>query len=115
MWAGEQPIINGTGEQTRDYVFVGDVARANLLALESDIARGEFNIGTGIETSVNNLFSQLKSFAGSKVQELHGEAKKGEQFRSVLSWDKAGNELGWKPLVSLKEGLEKTSAYFQPA
>ncbi len=113
MAAGEQPVINGTGEQTRDYVYVGDVARANLLALENNAAKGEFNIGTGIETSVNTLFAQLKLFIGAKTEKLHGEAKKGEQFRSVLFCGKARKELGWEPLVSVKEGLEKTAAYFQ--
>ena len=112
MIAGEQPIINGSGEQTRDYVFVEDVARANLLSLERDVL-GEFNIGTGIETTVNDLFEEIKGLCRSNVKKLHGEAKKGEQFRSVLDCSKAERELGWNPRVSLKEGLNRTVAFFK--
>lgn len=110
--AGDQPIINGNGEQTRDYVFVEDVARANILILEKDII-GEFNIGTGIETTVNRLFEEIKTLAGSKVKGVHREAKKGEQFRSVLDWSKAKRELGWNPEISLKDGLKLTFAFFR--
>ena len=112
MLAGDQSIINGSGEQTRDYVFVEDVARANALTLEKDVF-GEFNIGTGIETTVNSLFREIKTLAESKVKGVHGEAKKGEQFRSVLDWSKAKRGLGWNPEVSLKEGLKRTIAFFQ--
>lgn len=112
MLAGDQSIINGSGEQTRDYVFVEDVARANALTLEKDVI-GEFNIGTGIETTVNGLFREIKTLAGSKVKGVHREAKKGEQFRSVLDWSKAKRELGWNPEVSLKEGLKRTLAFFK--
>lgn len=112
MLAGDQPIINGSGEQTRDYVFVEDVARANALTLEKDVI-GEFNIGTGIETTVNSLFREIRTLAGSKVKGVHREGKKGEQFRSVLDWSKAKRELGWNPEVSLKEGLKRTLAFFQ--
>ncbi|MEW6616188.1 MAG: NAD-dependent epimerase/dehydratase family protein [Thermodesulfobacteriota bacterium] len=112
MLAGDQPVINGSGEQTRDYVFVEDVARANILTLQRDVF-GEFNIGTGIETTVNSLFAEIKTLAESKVKAVHGEAKKGEQFRSVLDWSKAKRELGWEPGVSLKEGLGRTLAFFQ--
>ena len=112
MIAGDQTIINGNGEQSRDYVFVEDVARANILTLEKDII-GEFNIGTGIETTVNSLFEEIKTLAGSKVKAVHREAKKGEQFRSVLDWSKAKRELGWNPEISLKDGLKLTFAFFQ--
>jgi UDP-glucose 4-epimerase len=112
MLAGDQPIINGNGEQTRDYVFVEDVARANALTLEKDVV-GEFNIGTGIEITVNGLFEEIKTLAGSEVKGVHGEAKKGEQFRSVLDWSKAKRGLGWNPEVSLKKGLKRTLAFFQ--
>ena len=112
MLAGDRPIINGNGEQTRDYVFVEDVTRANILALQRDVF-GEFNIGTGAETTVNSLFEEIKTLAGSKVKGVHGEAKKGEQFRSVLDWSKAKTGLGWNPEVSLKEGLKRTIAFFR--
>lgn len=112
MIAGGQPIINGNGEQTRDYVFVEDVARANVLALEKDVI-GEFNIGTGIEATVNSLFEEIKTLAEYKVKGVYREAKKGEQFRSVLDWSKAKRELGWNPEISLKDGLKLTFAFFQ--
>lgn len=112
MLAGDQPIINGSGEQTRDYVFVEDVARANALTLEGDVI-GEFNIGTGIETTVNGLFREIKTLAESEVKSVYRKAKKGEQFRSVLDWSKAKRGLGWNPEVSLKEGLKQTLAFFR--
>jgi UDP-glucose 4-epimerase len=112
MLAGEQPIINGTGEQTRDFVFVKDVAGANLMALNSDMI-GEVNISTEKETSVNQLFSILKSITGSSASEKHGPPLPGEQMRSVLSCEKAKKALGWYPKTSLKEGLEETVQFFK--
>ena len=112
MLRGEQPVINGDGAQTRDYVYVGDVVRANVLALTS---RGSavFNIGTGTETSVNAVFGELKLITGSGCAEAHREAKKGEQLRSVLSSAKIRTELGWLPGVRLREGLRDTVEYFR--
>lgn len=112
LLSGGQPIINGDGKQTRDYVFVSDVVRANVLSLQY---RGSavFNIGTGIETDVNSLFHQLKKAIHARADEQHGPAKKGEQLRSVLSSAKIQKELGWKPLVSMEEGLQRTVEYFR--
>ncbi|MFH0989598.1 MAG: NAD-dependent epimerase/dehydratase family protein [bacterium] len=112
LFQGEQPIINGEGKQTRDYVFVGDVVKANLCALSystSDI----FNIGTGIETDVNALFRHIRGFIGSNYEELHGPAKAGEQLRSVISSAKAKALLGWQPTVKLDEGLRITVDSFR--
>jgi UDP-glucose 4-epimerase len=109
---GEQPVINGDGKQTRDYVFVGDVVRANVLALthpSSDI----FNIGTGVENDVNTLFRTIKKFSGATCEEKHGEAKMGEQMRSVIDHSKAKRILGWEPTVILDEGLKKTVEFFR--
>jgi UDP-glucose 4-epimerase len=109
---GDQPIINGDGKQTRDYVFVGDLVRANVMALtyeKSDV----FNIGTGQENDVNTLFRLLKKFTGSPVEEAHGPAKTGEQLRSCLSYAKAEKILGWKPEVNLNRGLQLTVEYFR--
>ena len=108
----DQPIINGDGKQTRDYVSVIDVVRANLKAIvfeESDI----FNIGTGIETDVNKIFKIINEKTGNKAKEKHGPAQKGEQRRSVISYKKAEEVLGWKPVVNLEEGLEKTIDFFR--
>lgn len=112
LLAGQQPIINGDGKQTRDYVFVGDVVRANVLALNCE-GSNVFNIGTGVESDVNQLFHHLKKSANSSAEEKHGEAKKGEQMRSVLSSAKIEKQLGWKPSVPLAEGLQRTVEYFR--
>ncbi|MEW6407332.1 MAG: NAD-dependent epimerase/dehydratase family protein [Patescibacteria group bacterium] len=110
--SGSQPVINGDGNQTRDYVYVGDVAQANLLALESNKTKIAYNIGTGMETSVNELFKIMIEISEKKVKEVHGAAKEGEQRRSALDFTKIKNELGWKPKVALKEGLQKTCQWF---
>ena len=112
MLTDQHPIINGSGEQTRDYVYAEDVARINLMVLKNEI-RGAYNVGTGKETTVNDLFHRIKSLTLSETQEVHGEPKKGEQFRSVLSAEKAHRELGWKPLIGFDEGLKKTVSFFR--
>jgi len=92
---GDEPVVvNGDGRQTRDYLYVGDVARANLLALETR-ATGPFNIGTGVETDVNALASLLLAAAGSRSQVRHGPPKSGEQRRSVIDCRRAAELLGW--------------------
>ncbi len=106
------PVINGSGAQTRDFVFVKDVAHANLLALASDFS-GELNISTGIETSVNTLFYALRSITGSTAVEKHGPPIPGEQMRSVISHAKAHQVLGWSPKVNLEQGLQETVRYFK--
>lgn len=112
MLKGEQPIINGDGKQTRDYVFVGDVVQANLLGLTYK-GSNIFNIGTGIETDVNQLFHHLKNLTGASAAEQHIPAKAGEQMRSVISSKKIGEALGWKPTVTLEEGLKRTVEFFK--
>jgi len=112
MLTGATPIINGTGEQTRDYVYVEDVARINLLVLQEKI-QGPINVGTGRETTVNYLFKKIKELTRAEVKEVHGKPKKGEQFRSVLSIAKAKQALGWCPQIELEEGLKKTVEFFK--
>ncbi|MEO8399776.1 MAG: NAD-dependent epimerase/dehydratase family protein [Ignavibacteriaceae bacterium] len=109
---GEQPIINGSGEQTRDYVFVRDVVKANSLALkdnESEI----YNIGTGKETNVNELYNLLNKIAGKGQHEKHGPAAPGEQMRSVITSDKLFKKFNWRPSISIETGLEKTVEFFK--
>ena len=113
LLSNEQPVINGDGKQTRDYVYVKDVAAANMAAVRSDFT-GEINIGTGVETDVNKLFDILKSAAGQKeLKEVHAPAKEGEQTRSVLSYKKAKEILGWEPKMELKMGLAQTYNWFK--
>ena len=109
----------GDGLQTRDYVFVGDVARANLLAAESTLPpagrlddRG-FNIGTGVETSVLELAQTLQRVAGAAVAVQHADARAGEQRRSCLTYAKTTDVLGWTPQVSLDDGLLATLEFFR--
>lgn len=109
---GERPTINGDGRQTRDYVFVGDVVRANLMAL--DYAKSDiFNIGTGVETDVNKIFDLINENTGAGKEEYHGPSKAGEQQRSCLSCSKIERVLGWKPEIELNEGLRRTVEYFR--
>lgn len=110
--AGDQPIINGSGEQTRDYVYVKDVVKANLLTLneeESDI----YNVGTGIETSVNELFRLINQNFNNSIKEVHGPAKPGEQMRSVITSEKLFKKFGWKPSTKLQDGLRETIEYYK--
>ena len=109
---GEQPIINGTGEQTRDYVFVKDVVKANILTLadeESDI----YNVGTGIETNVNELCNMLNEIVGKGQEEKHGPAAAGEQMRSVITSQKLFDKFNWKPSTKLNDGLKETVEFFK--
>jgi len=109
---GEQPVINGDGLQTRDYVFVQDVVKANELVLD----KGKnmiYNIGTGVETDVNDLFGMIVKYSGKEVPEQHGPAKPGEQKRSVLDAGFIQTELGWKPHFALEKGIELTVNFFK--
>jgi UDP-glucose 4-epimerase len=112
MLRGELVTVNGDGTQTRDYVYVGDVVRANLLALEA-AATGPFNIGTGIETDVNTLARLLREASASSSEIAHGPAKPGEQRRSVVDYRRATDVLGWRPQVSLADGLRRTVEWFR--
>jgi UDP-glucose 4-epimerase len=106
---GEPCIINGDGLQTRDYVYVGDVAEAALLALERPEVTGPINIGTGVETTVVALFEALRAAFGHG-ESRHGPARPGEQRRSLLDASRARQVLGWTPRVGLDEGLRRTVA-----
>ena len=110
--AGEAPLINGDGLQTRDYTYIGDVVKVNIVAIKSDFT-GPVNIGTGAETDVVTLFNVLKDASGKDIEELHGPAKTGEQKRSVLDNSLAGKVLGWKPEFSIEEGLKLTYKWFK--
>lgn len=108
----DEPVtINGDGEQTRDYVFVGDVARANNLVLNNG-DDDTFNLGTGIETSVNTVFEELKTILQYSKDALHGPSKPGEVSRSCLESTKVKNVLGWIPEASISDGLRKTVNFF---
>jgi UDP-glucose 4-epimerase len=110
---GRRCTIFGDGKQTRDYTFVGDVARANLRALTASASGIALNIGTGHETSVNSLYEALAGVAGEARPPEYDAARPGEQIRSVISAARAGEILGWKPEFDLAAGLERTFNYFR--
>ena len=112
MCDGRQPQIYGTGDQERDFVFVQDVVRANMLAIE-DGDRTIYNIGTGIGTSINELFMELRQITSYKWDAEHMPARPGEVYKIYLNSDKAFSELGWGPKSDLIEGLEKTIEFFR--
>ena len=114
MLQGEGPVINGTGEQERDFVSVSDVAKANLLALER--GGGQIlNIGGGTGTTVNEIFANLRELTGYVGEAVHGPAKQGEVYKIYLDTRRAREELGWEPEVPLKDGLFRTVDYFRSA
>lgn len=109
---GKAPTIFGDGSARRDYVFVSDVADANIRAAAT--GGGTFvNIGTGVETSVNELFGILKELTGGDVDPIYADAKPGDLERSVLDPSAAKALLGWEPWTSLEDGLAATVEYFR--
>ncbi len=108
----QAPVINGDGEQTRDYVFVGDVVRANVIALGPDCS-GIFNVGTGRETTVNELTRSLLQGADSDIAPQNAPGRGYEQRRSCLDCKKIKDSLAWEPKVSLEEGLVETYKFFK--
>ena len=108
----EQPVINGDGLITRDYIYISDVVEANLKSLDENV-NGIYNVTTGIETNVNDIFKVLKSKTYSSLEENHGPAKKGEQKRSVCSYKKFESEHNWAPQIKFIDGIDKTVNYFQ--
>lgn len=113
MLDGEQPIINGDGKQTRDFVYVEDVVMANVLSITNYTPENIFNIGTGVETSVNQIFNKLKEIINPGVKEKHGPPKTGEQLRCVLECKRAKEVLNWTPETSFEDGLRKTYEFFK--
>ncbi len=112
MIDGGMSTINGNGEQARDFIYVGDVVEANVLCLKNEFS-GSINIGTTIETKINELFILLNTILGLKRGVTHGPPKLGEQERSVLDIKRADKILGWKPKEGMKSGLTKTINFFQ--
>lgn len=108
----EQPIINGHGKQTRDYVYVGDVVKANLITLNDDTS-DIYNVGTGIETDVNDLFRMLNKITRAEKEERHGPAAAGEQLRSVISSEKLFKKFNWNPSTKFEDGLIQTVNFFK--
>jgi len=111
MLGNRVPLVNGDGRQSRDFVYVGDVARANLLALTA--GRGIYNLGTGVPTDVNCIWRELAELTGYGGPQQHGPAKAGEVQATYLDAGRARRELGWTAEAPLGEGLARTVAYFR--
>ncbi len=114
LLAAKPCTVYGDGSQTRDYVFVGDVARANLLAVERRYD-GALNIGTGVETCVTRLLDEVARAAGVTAEVVFGPARPGEQQRSCLDNTAARAALGFLPETSFAAGIERTVAWFRGA
>jgi UDP-glucose 4-epimerase len=114
LLAKEPITIYGSGDQERDYVYVADVVEANVLAL----TKGEndtFNVGTGLATSVNELYKRMSPFARDSKAPVIAPARVGELARSVLDIERAKKVLGWKPVTPLDKGLAETYRFFKDA
>lgn len=115
MMAGEPVVVNGDGEQTRDFVYVSDCAQANYLAATVVHQPGIYNVGWGMPTSVNQIFAALAKATEYALPAGYGPAKVGETHRIFLDASKARKDLGWSATVSLDEGMRKTVEYFKVA
>ncbi len=113
LLSGTRAVIFGSGEQTRDYVFVDDVVRANLAALDKGGPAAVVNIGTGVETSVNHLYQTLAELAGVKAAPVYDSPRPGEQMRSAISPALARQLLDWQPRTTLYDGLKRTLEYYR--
>ena len=110
---GQSCIVYGDGEQTRDFVFVDDVAHANMLAMQGPL--DTFNIGTGVEMSLNQLLTVFERVVGHPVARQYAPARAGEVQRIALDASEAGRKLGWHPTASLEDGLAQTLAWVRQA
>lgn len=113
MVRGEQVVIYGDGEQERDFVYVQDIAAANVLALGYRDEGQTYNLGAGGPTSVNQIFNELRDATGYTREPVYGPARLGETRRIYLDAAKARRELGWKPAIDLQTGMQLTVDYFK--
>ena len=112
MLRGDQVIINGDGQQMRDFVYVTDCAVCNLLVLEKG-SKKVYNLGYGIGTTINEIYQKLKSMTNYEIDALYGPAKAGETYKIYLDASRAERDLGWQPSIPLDEGLSRTVAYIK--
>lgn len=104
--------INGDGNQTRDFIYVGDIANAIWQAANTTNANTVYNVSTKTEVTINAMVQLLNEISGKGIKPTYGPARTGDIYRSVLSNDKAIVGLDWQPMISLKEGLARTYHYF---
>lgn len=110
----EPPLIYGDGNQYRDFVFVKDVVKANLLAANADEASGKhYNVGTGKFVRINRLWEMISQLAGLNIEPEYGLARPGEILESVANIDRAELELGFGPEYSFEKSLETTFEWYK--
>jgi UDP-glucose 4-epimerase len=107
-----QPVINGTGKNTRDFVFIKDVAEANLKALDAKKS-STINIASGIETPIIKIFEQINNYYGNRIKVKYGKEIKGEQKRSVLDYKLAKKLIRWQPAYNIEKGIKLTCKYYE--
>jgi UDP-glucose 4-epimerase len=108
------PTIHGDGEQTRDFTFVENVVRANLLALESNVEPGTvINVGAGERLSINKLYRAMEESAGVELRPIHGPVRPGDVRDSFASLDRARRVLGYEPTAAWKDGLARTMTWYR--
>lgn len=108
----ERPIIYSDGTQTRDFIYIDDAIEASIVAAE-EAEKGIYNVGSGKEVSLNEVFGSIKDIFGLKIEPIYQDLKTQESKRSALSIEKIKKELGWRPKTNLKDGLDKTIKWFQ--
>ena len=108
----ESFVIHGDGKQTRDFVYAGDVARANWYAANTEYCNTIYNVSTNSETSIRELVDLLESASGKTIDRQYGERREGDIYRSVLDNSKIVTNLNWRPMINLQEGLKRTYDYF---
>ena len=109
---GKTPTIFGDGTKTRDYVFVSDIVQANVLALEAGDG-GAYNVGTGREVSDDQIFAAVRDAVGVKIEAGHSEFRKGEVRRIALDASRIRNDLGWRPRVTIEQGIPKAVEFYR--
>ena len=113
MSSGERPVIYGDGEQSRDFTYVDNAVEANILAAEGDVTGEVFNVGTGGRVTVNELVERLNGALGTDLEPKHDDPRPGDVRHSHADVSKAGELLGYKPVVGFDEGLERTIEYYE--
>lgn len=108
----ESFVIHGDGKQTRDFVYAGDVARANWYAANTEYCNTIYNVSTNSETSIRELVDLLERASGKTIDRQYGERREGDIYRSVLDNSKIVTNLNWMPMINLQEGLKRTYDYF---
>ena len=111
---GERPVIHGDGEQSRDFTYIDNAVDANLRAATAEGVAGEtFNVACGERISLNALIDELRQLSGREVDPVHTEPRPGDVLHSLADISKARDALGYRPAVDIREGLERTYAYYQ--